>query len=54
MQGVKVMIDRIIKVLLLVGLIAANTLLLGISYKLDVIIERLNKIELINDIAVYK
>ena len=54
MQGVKVMIDRWIKVLCLIALISANAVLLGISYKLDVVIERLNKIELINDIAIYK
>jgi hypothetical protein len=48
------MVDRIIKVFCLIALISANTLLLGISYQLDSIDKKLNRIELINDIAIYK
>jgi hypothetical protein len=48
------MIDRWIKVFILVGVIGVNTLLLGISYKVDICIDKLSKIELINDISLYK
>jgi hypothetical protein len=48
------MIDRLLKVFILVGVIGVNTLLLGISYKLDLCIDNLSKIELINDISLYK
>jgi hypothetical protein len=48
------MIDKWLKVLCLVALISINAVLLGISYKLDICIDKLSKIELINDIALYK
>ena len=48
------MIDRWIKILILLGVISANAVLLGISYKVDVCIDKLSKIELINDISLYK
>jgi hypothetical protein len=44
--------EKIIKVIALIALISLNAVPLGISYKLDVIIDSLNKIELLNDIAV--
>jgi hypothetical protein len=48
------LVDKIIKVLCLIALISANAVLLGISYQLDSIDKKLNRIELINDIAIYK
>jgi hypothetical protein len=48
------MIDKWIRVFILVALISLNAVLLGISYKLDICIDKLSKIELINDISLYK
>ena len=47
------MIDRWIKILCLIALISANTLLLGISYQLDSIDKKLNKIEFTSDVNLY-
>jgi hypothetical protein len=48
------MVDKIVKIACLICLLGANTFLIGVSYKLDVIIDKLNKIEFIQDVKLYK
>ena len=47
------LVDKIIKVLCLIALISANAVLLGISYQLDSIDKKLNKIEFTSDVNLY-